>query len=141
MDKQLESETIVKALRAKANCDKFFKSAGDCMGCPMPHKPFPSPEQMCVGFNKEVLPQAADMIESLQAKLSVRTEQCIKRHEEIFELREEVSTLQTQLTEFRAREQKARNELCMKCGAYHRAHEGACDWCIWRDPGEGENHE
>ena len=25
-----------------------------------------------------------------------------------------------------------RNELCMKCGLYHKAHEGACNWCRWR---------
>jgi hypothetical protein len=33
----------------------------------MPHKEYPSPEQMCVGFDDEVLPQIADPIESLQA--------------------------------------------------------------------------
>ena len=28
-----------------------------------------------------------------------------------------------------------RNELCLKCGAYHKAHEGACDGCRWKDVG------
>ena len=28
-----------------------------------------------------------------------------------------------------------RNELCLKCGAYHRAHERACDGCRWKDVG------
>ena len=25
-----------------------------------------------------------------------------------------------------------RNELCLKCGEYVRAHEGACDGCRWK---------
>jgi hypothetical protein len=27
----------------------------------------------------------------------------------------------------------ARNELCLKCGRYHEAHNGACDGCRWGD--------
>ena len=26
-----------------------------------------------------------------------------------------------------------RNELCLRCGAYHGAHKGACDYCRWKD--------
>lgn len=26
-----------------------------------------------------------------------------------------------------------RNELCLKCGDYKNAHQGACDGCRWRD--------
>ena len=26
-----------------------------------------------------------------------------------------------------------RNELCLKCGNYKQAHNGACDGCRWRD--------
>lgn len=29
------------------------------------------------------------------------------------------------------------NELCLKCGAYHREHEGACDGCRWLKPRRG----
>ena len=25
-----------------------------------------------------------------------------------------------------------RNELCLKCGKYHEAHNGACDGCRWK---------
>lgn len=25
-----------------------------------------------------------------------------------------------------------RNELCLKCGRYKLAHDGACDWCRWK---------
>lgn len=28
--------------------------------------------------------------------------------------------------------EKLRNELCLKCGKYTLAHEGACDGCRWR---------
>ena len=24
------------------------------------------------------------------------------------------------------------SELCLKCGKYHDAHLGACDWCRWK---------
>lgn len=27
---------------------------------------------------------------------------------------------------------RLRNELCLRCGAYHNAHLGACDGCRWR---------
>ena len=25
------------------------------------------------------------------------------------------------------------NEVCYRCGDYRREHEGACNWCRWRD--------
>ena len=38
------------------------------------------------------------------------------------------------LIEAQAKEIDAlRNELCLKCGNYTMAHEGACDGCKWRD--------
>ena len=38
------------------------------------------------------------------------------------------------LIEAQAKEIDAlRNELCMKCGNYTLAHEGACDGCKWRE--------
>lgn len=38
------------------------------------------------------------------------------------------------LIEARAKEIDAlRNELCLKCGSYTLAHEGACDVCKWRE--------
>lgn len=37
------------------------------------------------------------------------------------------------LIEARAKEIDAlRNELCLKCGKYTQAHEGACNGCRWR---------
>ena len=32
----------------------------------------------------------------------------------------------------------ARNELCMRCGNYREAHQGACDGCRYRHGGEWE---
>ena len=29
-----------------------------------------------------------------------------------------------------------RNELCLQCGSYKFAHQGACDDCRWKDVGE-----
>ena len=29
------------------------------------------------------------------------------------------------------------NELCLRCGSYHEAHEGACDGCRWKQVKEG----
>ena len=26
-----------------------------------------------------------------------------------------------------------RNELCLLCGKYREAHNGACDWCRWKE--------
>lgn len=38
------------------------------------------------------------------------------------------------LIEARAKEIDAlRNELCLKCGNYTQAHEGACNGCRWRE--------
>ena len=44
------------------------------------------------------------------------------------ELEAAYNALQTELRD-------CRNELCLKCGAYHKAHEGACDGCRWKDVG------
>lgn len=32
-----------------------------------------------------------------------------------------------------------RNELCLHCGFYKHAHEGACDGCRWRDKSDAES--
>ena len=46
--------------------------------------------------------------------------------ERFLEAQERIEALQV--------ENKAlRNELCYKCGQYREAHNGACDWCKWRE--------
>lgn len=43
------------------------------------------------------------------------------------------SALECSIIEAQAKEIDAlRNELCLKCGKYTLAHEGACDGCRWR---------
>jgi hypothetical protein len=44
-----------------------------------------------------------------------------------------IESLQAQLTASQRRADAARNELCLKCGLYHNAHNGACDRCRWKE--------
>lgn len=44
-----------------------------------------------------------------------------------------IESLQAQLAESQRRERNARNELCLKCGRYHEAHNGSCDGCRWKE--------
>jgi hypothetical protein len=44
-----------------------------------------------------------------------------------------ISELCDALEKARAALYDARNELCLKCGRYHEAHNGACDGCRWGD--------
>ena len=47
--------------------------------------------------------------------------------------REVLAPAAADLIEAQAKEIDAlRNELCLKCGNYTLAHEGACDGCSWR---------
>lgn len=38
-----------------------------------------------------------------------------------------------QLTTAQRTARDAKNELCLKCGRYHEAHNGACDGCRWKE--------
>lgn len=44
----------------------------------------------------------------------------------------ELESLKTLLAESQRRARDARNELCLKCGRYREAHNGACDGCRWK---------
>ena len=46
-------------------------------------------------------------------------------------------TLLRELTASQRRAQDARNELCLKCGRYHEAHNGSCDGCRWKEVPNG----
>ena len=96
--------------------------------------------------NRE-LTEAADLIESLQAQLEqankrIETKETLLRLQEttmsmlssdkdmlIHKLRDAESNLATS----QRRAQDARNELCLKCGEYKEAHNGACDGCRWKE--------
>lgn len=43
-----------------------------------------------------------------------------------------IESMQAELEASQRRAQDARNELCLKCGRYHEAHNGACDGCRWK---------
>lgn len=40
--------------------------------------------------------------------------------------------LKAENEKLRALLDKCANELCLKCGKYHEAHNGACDGCKWQ---------
>lgn len=41
------------------------------------------------------------------------------------------------LDDFKRNLRDCRNELCLRCGEYYAAHNGACDGCRWRREHEG----
>lgn len=40
-----------------------------------------------------------------------------------------------EITKLKSELEDCRNELCLKCGDYKRAHLGACDGCRWKEGG------
>jgi hypothetical protein len=58
---------------------------------------------------------------------------CCRGEAELGRLREENVRLRYELQESQRRADAARNELCLKCGLYHNAHNGACDGCRWKE--------
>jgi hypothetical protein len=74
--------------------------------------------------------ELADLIESLQAQLAA--EQITSQS-----LRNAANGYKIEFDAERKRANDARNELCLKCGRYHEAHNGACDGCRWGDVTEG----
>ncbi len=67
---------------------------------------------------------AIALIESLQAQLAA--EQITSQS-----LRNAANGYKLELDAERKKANDARNELCLKCGRYHEAHNGACDGCRW----------
>jgi len=45
----------------------------------------------------------------------------------------QIESLTAQLAQKEKELSNARNELCLKCGRYAEAHNGACDGCKWRE--------
>lgn len=100
------------------------------------------------GFGTSTLEgDAADLIECLQAQLAAvesrnKELECaysaydgsaLQRADQHIEDQENaIKNLREQLAASQRRAQDARNELCLKCGRYHEAHNGACDGCRWK---------
>lgn len=56
-------------------------------------------------------------------------EECIANIKRMWDaLRAENKRLKSDLND-------CRNELCLRCGNYREAHNGACDGCRWKDVG------
>lgn len=72
------------------------------------------------------LSEYVDLIVEAKRQMSKANEQSIEQDERI-------DQLEAQLSASRHRERDARNELCLKCGRYHEAHNGACDGCRWKE--------
>ena len=92
---------------------------------------------------KEFVPSVLSLIESLQAQIAkydeVAAEYGIDGKTMLTLAKSQIKTaqdnikLREQLAASRRRAQDARNELCLKCGRYHEAHNGACDGCRWKE--------
>ena len=46
---------------------------------------------------------------------------------------DEIGRLQGELAHVKAERDAMRNELGYLCGKYREAHNGACDWCRWKE--------
>ena len=92
------------------------------------------------------------IIESLQAQLEQANKR-IETKETLLRLQETTMSMlssdkdmlihklrdaESNLAASQRRAQDARNELCLKCGEYKEAHNGACNGCRWGERGEGE---
>ena len=75
---------------------------------------------------RNYLLDAAALLESMQAQLS--DEKIVSQS-----LRNAANGYKAQLAASQRRAQDARNELCLKCGRYREAHNGACDGCRWKE--------
>jgi hypothetical protein len=72
------------------------------------------------------LSEYVDLIVEAKRQMSKDNERCIEQDERI-------EQLEAQLAASKRKERDARNELCLKCGRYHEAHNGACDGCRWKE--------
>lgn len=55
-----------------------------------------------------------------------------KEKAELLNLRKRVEAQREEIKRMEAALRDARNELCLRCGNYKQAHNGACDGCRWR---------
>ena len=60
-------------------------------------------------------------------------------HDTVSGLRDTVSRIINKCMNLQSELKNCRNELCLKCGNYREAHNGACDGCRYRKGGEWED--
>lgn len=115
--KQLTTAELVKALREHADgaCDDncpLFKMKGGCA------------DKMC-RF-------AADLIEKQEYRISeLESENRHIRHTHVNH--DVLQILVDDNKQLKSDLETARNEICLHCGKYKAAHEGACDGCRWKE--------
>jgi predicted outer membrane protein len=78
-----------------------------------------------------------DEIAKLRNDLAAKTAQLDAEQITSQSLRNAANGYKLELDAERKKANDARNELCLKCGRYHEAHNGACDGCRWGDVTEG----
>ena len=89
---------------------------------------------------KEDTGYTPEEIAKLQGDLIQRNAELLKIREELKEHYDSISQLDGANSSLMAANEKLAadrkaliNKLCQYCGKYKQAHEGACDWCRWRD--------
>lgn len=84
---------------------------------------------------RELLDAAADLIERLTARCARYAEEIAVAQDQQrwIPVTERLPEVSNDLIEAQEKQIDAlRNELCLKCGNYTLAHEGACNGCRWR---------
>lgn len=127
-------DEIVTALRCCADIDGEFECSTTC--------PFfkTSDELGDCCTKKNVA--AADLIENQQRHIDALmkandslNDAIARRDKQIEDMEQGMAQLAKAVAvkEEQSELRDMKNELCQYCGKYKHAHEGACDWCRWRE--------
>ena len=138
----MRDQELVNALRCTSSPGEPI---GDCKKCRF-YKTEPVPEDLvgkvdltewfscdvdAIGF------AAADRIANQSTHIAALQQEIEKLRSQNEQLREAAALVTAEAAdriEAQAKEIDAlRNELCLKCGNYTLAHDGACDGCRWRE--------
>lgn len=97
--------------------EKLKETIGNALDCKSTHITLP----ICRFEQIEaVMERLEEIVEEQEERIAIMSEG--KDEEKIHRLQREL--------------RNCRNELCLKCGLYHRAHEGVCNDCRYRHAGE-----
>lgn len=127
-------DEIVTALRC--HCDAIETGACPKDKCPSFERPA---RYKCAGV---VCGEAADLIENQQRHIEalMKANDSLKdaiarRDKQIEDMKQGMAQLAKAVAvkEEQSELHAMNNELCLYCGKYKQAHEGACDGCKWRE--------
>ena len=82
-----------------------------------------------------------DALEAAHNELRQVREQLAAEQVTSQSLRNAANGYKLELDAERKKANDARNELCLKCGRYHEAHNGACDGCRWGEEEQSEGSD